>query len=337
MSRYLVTGATGFIGRHLVRVLSQAGHDVEVLCRKDPNPPLLGTRVKVHRGDVLDAQSVRAAAGGCDGLFHAAGRVSRDPDEGEAMHRLHVEGTQTVLDAARDAGIKRAVVVSTSGVVAVSESPDDIPDETAGPPMQIIGQWPYYRSKLYAELAALERNSDGFEVVVVNPTLVFGPGDLVGSSTEDIVDLLEERTPMLPPGGLSFVDARDVAEGLVLAMEKGEPGERYLMTAQNIPMADFAKRIGRIAGVAAPRVKLPRSVSAARVGADLLASVAKKVGGKPAVDRPTAEMMQYFWYANADKAQRELGWQPRDPNETLADTVDDLMERGVVWPRGARA
>lgn len=335
MSRYLVTGATGFLGGHLTASLRGRGHEVAALSRHSgkKEDALRAQGVTVHRGDVLDAGSVTAAAAGCDGLFHCAGKVSRRAEDAEELYRVHVEGTKITLDACRAAGVKRAVIASTSGVVAVSKDAREIRDEQAPTPMDIIGAWPYYRSKLYAERAALDRNQAGFEVISVNPTLLLGPGDLEGSSTGDVVQFLEQRVPMIPAGGLSFVDARDAAEAMILAMERGRAGERYLIGAVNLTVEAFLARLERVSGVPAPKVKLPGSVLLAGLGADLLGRAAKRLNTKLPIDRVTAEMGQHFWYLDAQKARSELGWTPRDPGETLADTVDDLRRRGVVWPR----
>lgn len=335
MSRYLVTGATGFLGNSLVDKLQERGHDVVALCRSESAAArALGDRgVVIRRGDILDGASVRAAAEGCDGAFHCAGKVSRKPEDAAELFKAHVEGTKITLDACRAAGIRRVVIASSSGTVAVSKDPDDIIDETYEAPMTIIGRWPYYRSKAFAEQAALQRSGPDFEVISLNPTILFGPGDLTGSSTGDIVTFLDRRVAMTPAGGLSFVDVRDAAEGLALGMEKGRAGERYLLSAANMTVAAFFGRLERISGVPAPRLPLPRSVRLASYGAELLRKAAEAVHREPPIDRISAEMAQHFWYIDATKAQTELGWCPRDPSDTLADTVADLYARGVAWPR----
>lgn len=332
MSRTLVTGATGFLGRHLVTQLRDAGHHVVALCRSE-DPALAALDVEIKRGDVLDAASVRAAAEGCQALFHCAGLVSRRPEDAEPLYRVHVDGTKITLDAARAAGVARVVLASTSGVVAVTKDPDEIRSEQAETPMELLARWPYYRSKLYAEKAGLDRNRPGFEVLAVNPTLLLGPGDDRGSSTGDVVSFLEKKVPFVPAGGLSFVDARDAATAMILAMERGRAGERYLVSAANLTIEAFFARLARLSGVAAPRLKVPRSVTLARIGAALMERAAKHVPIETPMDRISAEMAQCFWYVDAAKARTELGWVPRDPSDTLADTILDLEQRGVVWPR----
>jgi dihydroflavonol-4-reductase len=317
--RILVTGATGFLGSHVVHALESRGHEVVRFARS------LG-------GDVLDAKNVGEAAAGCRAVLHCAGRVSRKPEEAEALYDLHVRGSKTVLDACAEAGVERAVVASTSGTVAVSDDPDHVGREDDAAPIGIVSRWPYYRAKLFAERAALERNRPGFEVVAVNPSLLLGPGDVHGSSTEDVRTFLEGAVPAVPAGGLSFVDARDAAEAMVLALEAGRAGERYLVGACNLTVRDFFARLSRISGVPAPWLPMPRSREIARIGARAMERLASRIGIAPRVDAPSVEMAQCFWYVDASKAERELAWKSRDPNVTLHETVEDLRARGVVWP-----
>lgn len=331
MSQTIVTGATGFLGRHLVTQLREAGHEVVALCRGDA-PALSAEGVVVKRGDVLDAASVREAAAGCDVLFHCAGKVSRRPEDAEELYRIHVDGTKVTLDAARAAGVRRVIIASTSGVVAVTKDPGEVRDEKAPPPVDLIARWPYYRSKLYAEKAALDRSGPGFEVIAVSPTLLLGPGDDRCSSTGDVVKFLEKKTPFTPAGGLSFVDARDAAAAMILAMDKGRAGERYLVAAANLTIEAFFARLERLSGVPAPKLRLPKSVMLAAAGAVLMEKAAKHVALSAQVDRISAEMAQHFWYVDAGKARAELGWAPRDPGDTLRETIADLRGRGLVWP-----
>jgi dihydroflavonol-4-reductase len=331
MSRYLVTGATGFLGRHLTDVLLSGGHEVVALCRRPLD--LAPNGVTVQIGDVLDANSVREAAAGCDGLFHCAGRVSRRPEDAEALFRVHVEGTKITLDAAQAAGVPRAVVASTSGTIAVSREPKAL-DEAAPSPQALVARWPYYRSKLYAERAALDRNRAGFAVVSVNPSLLLGPGDETGSSTGDVLKFLEQRVPVIPAGGLSFVDARDAAAAMMSAMERGRAGARYLLGAINLTFEAFFARLERISGVKGPALRAPKSLLLAQAGAEIFARLSKRIRVENPIDRVSAEMSQHYWYVDAKKATAELGFSPRDPSDTLHDTIEDLRGRGIVWPKG---
>ena len=343
MSRYLVTGSTGFLGRHLVKTLREHGHDVVALVRNAKDVPAGVTPV---RGDILDKASVARAAVGCDGVFHCAGKVSRRPEDAEELQRIHVEGTKNVLDACIEQNVRRAVVASSSGTVAVSDDPDHIATEEDEAPIGILNRWPYYRAKLFAERAAFERhgaklpNGETFEVVCVNPTLLLGPGDVNGSSTEDVRLFLERKIPACPPGGISYVDARDAAEGLRLAMEKGVGGRRYLLGACNMTLREFFARLERVSGVRAPLIPMIRAKQAteiARAGTKMLERLTTRLGVPMPVDPISLDMAHFYWYLDASLAENELGWSPRDPSETLADTVKDLEERGVVWPDASTA
>jgi dihydroflavonol-4-reductase len=331
--RYLITGATGFIGRHLVRELRQRGHDVRALARQ---PEDLGQGVEVVQGDVTDAESITRAAQGCEGLFHCAGMVSRNPADAEALWKVHVIGTRLTLAAAKVAGVRRAVVASTSGVVAVAT--DERPRTEDDPvPTGLVARWPYYRSKLYAEGEALAANAPDFAVVCVNPSLLLGPGDLKNSSTEDVRLFLEGKIQAVPAGGLSFVDVRDAAAALVAAMERGRPGQRYLVSGCNLSVREFFAKLARLSGVDAPWLPLPKNNEVARLAVRLSDRIAKALGGSQPVSEHDVDVAQHYWYCDWSKAAAELGFTPRDPLVTLRDTIEDLYARGAVWPRSGTA
>jgi dihydroflavonol-4-reductase len=326
MARYFVTGATGFLGGHLVDQLLADGHTVVALCRDD-EPELDDRGVLVARGDILDGATVESGAAGADGAFHCAGKVSRRPEGAEELYRIHVDGTRSMLAACKRAGVKRVVVASTSGTIAVSDDASRVANESDPAPVSLLSRWPYYRSKLYAEEAALAANAPDFEVIAVNPTLLLGPGDVRRSSTEDVRLFLDRRIPAVPSGGISFVDVRDAALGMLLAMKQGKPGSRYLLGACNLTMREFFARLERVSGVRAPWLPVPRMPSLARTGAAILSDVIGKAGRRvmpDAVDPVSFEMAQFFWYLDASLAARELGWKPRDAMSTLHDTVEDI-------------
>ncbi|HEY0467301.1 MAG TPA: NAD-dependent epimerase/dehydratase family protein [Polyangiaceae bacterium] len=329
MKRLWIGGATGFLGAHLVRVLKDQGHELVLAARSGGEVE----GIRVQAVDVLDAVAVAESARGCDGAFLATGKVSRDRDAGEELHRAHVLGTRSALAGLRNAGVRRVVVASTSGTVAVSGNATQIADESAHVPLELVAMWPYYRTKLYAEREAFEANAADFEVVLVNPSLLLGPGDLRESSTGDVRRFLERAIPAIPGGGLAFVDVRDAAQGMWLAFERGRAGERYILNAKNMTVAAFFERLSRIAGVKAPALRMPRSRPLA-IGVNRLFSKAlRAIGGEPPVDEVSVEMAQYYWYCSSSKAERELGFSTRDPGETLRETVADLIERKVVYPK----
>jgi dihydroflavonol-4-reductase len=327
VSKFWVAGATGFLGSHVVKTLVERAHQVVAVSKNGGS--VHGQAVAAL--DVLDEAAVTESARGVDGAFLVTGRVSRDRDDAELLHRDNVLGTESALRGLRAAGVKRVVVASTSGTLAVSRDPDRIADETCRSPLEIVARWPYYRTKLYAERAALDANRPGeFEVVIVNPSLLLGPGDLRESSTGDVRLFLERSIPAVPAGGMAFVDARDAALGLLLAFERGRAGERYLLNAKNMTIAAFFQRLERISGVRAPLLRMPSSRPLALGLNQMFTKAVEAIGGRAPIDEVSVEMAQYFWYCSAEKAERELGFAPRDPGETIRDTIDDLMKRKVV-------
>jgi dihydroflavonol-4-reductase len=333
----LVTGATGFLGAHVVAAARAQGREVVAFVR-DPSSlaarqlAALGATLAV--GDVLDGPSVEAAALGCTAVLHCAGKVSRKAEDAAAMTRVNVAGVETVLAACERAGVTRAVVASTSGTIGVSTDPNAVADETSPAPLELINKWPYYRSKHYGEQLALRANKPGFEVVVINPALLLGPGDHHGSSTEDVRRVLERNLPVVPSGGYAFVDVRDVAAGMLLALDRGRSGQRYLLVSCNCPIRTFYSRVARVAGLEQVVVALPDNTAVERATRWLVKRAHEVLGRDDSLpDEHSIELAQHYWYVDSTLAENELGWRTRDPMITLADTVADLRARGVVMMR----
>jgi dihydroflavonol-4-reductase len=315
----LVTGATGFLGTHLVeRLLESGGARLKVLARSKTEE-LRARGVEVVEGSILDETACAAAVEGASAVFHLAGQVSRNPDDSALLYEVHVRGTSTLCKAAKKAGVERVVLASTSGTIAVTEDGDTIPDETFPPPLKLIGKWPYYTSKLFQEETARRECQGGPELVILNPSLLLGPGDKKLSSTEDVLKLLASEIPVIPPGGVSFVDARDAALAFERSLSQGRAGERYLLGGPNWTFETFFARLSRTAGVKGPRVKLPETIySFAGKAVD---AFYRQWDRTPPVDRTSVEMGRRFWWLDSSKAARELGFSARDPYETLYDTV----------------
>jgi dihydroflavonol-4-reductase len=333
----LVTGATGFLGQHVVATLREQGREVVALVRdldSSHAKRIAKTGATLARGDVLDGDSVAAAAAGCTAVLHCAGKVSRHGADATEMTRVNVQGVEVTLAACRSVGVRRAVVASTSGTIGVSTDPDRVADERTPVPLEIINKWPYYRSKYYGEQLALGQDSPEFEVVIVNPALLLGPGDYQGSSTEDVRRALEQRMPLVPAGGYAFVDARDAAAGMILALDKGRAGQRYLLVSCNCPIRTFFSRVARVADLDGPVFALPDHDMVERATRWLIRRAHSVLGEDDALpDEISIAMAQHYWYVDSTLAENELGWRARDPMITLADTVYDLRERGVVMMR----
>ena len=333
MSLVLVTGGTGFLGDHVCRVLVEQGHHVRALARSRSDV-LLDLGVELIRGDVTDAGDLsRALASGKDGetvaaVFHLAGMVSRDPDDTQRMMRLHVDGTRRVLEAMASHGVPRMILASTSGTVAISED-EEILDENSGYATEIAAGWPYYASKIYQEKWAFELGKKlSIDVIAICPSLLLGPGDRRLSSTGDVRNFLRKQIPVVPPGGMNFVDVRDAADATAAALVRGRAGERYLLGGPNWTMKDFFGKLSRVSKVPAPWMKLPKTLN--RWGASLISEIARKAGREPTVDRISVEMAEHFWWFDSSKAEAELGFAARDPLLTLHDTVE-YLRAGVDW------
>jgi dihydroflavonol-4-reductase len=323
--KLLVTGATGFLGEHLCRELAARGHTVRGLARSRSGV-LEDLGAEFVRGDILEGAQLDQALAGVSAVFHLAGAVSRDPDDAQRMMRLHVDGTRHVLERMAAAGVKRMILASTSGTIGVSKR-EEILDESAPYAEQIVAGWPYYASKIYQERLAFEHGARlGIEVVAINPSLLLGPGDRRLSSTGDVRKFLKRQIPTIPPGGINFVDARDAAAATAEALERGRAGERYLLGGPNWTMKEFFERLGRVANIAPPRLKLPARWS--EWGAGVVEELYRWRGKEPPVDRISVEMAGCYWWIDSSKASKELRFAPRDPQLTLVDTVH-YLRRGV--------
>ena len=257
-------------------------------------------------------------------VYHLAGIVSRDPHDSR-LYRVHVDGTRHICEAALRHRPERIVVVSSSGTVAVGPEPV-AHDENSGYKNDIVAEWPYYLSKIYAEkLALFYAQRERLPIVVVNPSLLLGPGDDRNSSTGDVALFLEGQIVTIPLGGLSFVDARDAAAGLIAAMGRGRPGERYLLGGPNWTFRETIGRVAAISGRRAPSMQL--SVKASLLGAKAMRLLYPLAGKRFKLDDASIKMSALFWYCSAEKARAELGFTTRDPMETLKETVEDIRRR----------
>jgi dihydroflavonol-4-reductase len=321
--KLLVTGGTGFLGTHLVPKLLEAGHEVRLIGRTRPSAPGL-ERAEFIQGDLKNRQTVKRALEGVEAVYHLAGLVSFQDKDARRMYELHVDATRELLSDVREAGVKRFILASTSGTIAVSKE-EHLGTEEDDYPITVVGKWPYYLSKIYEEkltLAYCRKHS--IPLVVLNPSLLMGPGDDRLSSTWTVVKFLNCEIPAMPGGGMSFVDVRDAAEAFLQALTRGELHGRHLMGV-NMSMSDFFDRLERLTGVSAPRLHLPSQVNV--LGARLLERWAKFRGTKPTLDPQEVEVGEHFFYLDASKAEHELGFRARDPHQTLHDTVQYLFTK----------
>ncbi len=321
--KLLVTGGTGFLGAHLVPRLIAAGHEVRIIGRSKPAGPGL-EKAEYVQGDLKNREVVRRALEGVQAVYHLAGLVSFQDQDARRMYELHVDSTRELLRDVRESGVQRVILASTSGTIAVSKE-ERVGTEDDGYPIEVVGRWPYYLSKIYEEKLALEYcRQHAIPLVVLNPSLLMGPGDDRLSSTWTVMKFLQGEIPAMPGGGMSFVDVRDAADAFVNALTRGEVYGRHLMGV-NLSMPDFFERLERLSGVRAPRMKLPAKVNV--LGAKVLEQVAKWRGTKPTLDPQEVDIGEHWFWLDASKAERELGFKARDVHETLHDTVQYLYTR----------
>jgi dihydroflavonol-4-reductase len=322
--RIFLTGATGFLGSHVARVLAEQGADLRLLVRPTSNlRNLEGLNAETATGDLRDPASLEKAMSGCDTVFHVAADYRlwvRDPD---AMYRSNVEGTRSLLQAAQKNGVRR--IVYTSSVATMGFTGNGHPAEEDFPVSlaDMIGH--YKRSKFMAEQVALEAGRSGMHVVVVNPTTPIGEQDIKPTPTgRIIVDFLKRKFPAYVETGLNLVDATECAHGHIAALERGKPGERYILGGENLTLKQILDKLGKITGLPSPRVKLPY-VFAFAAGVVDEAVTGRLLHREPRATIDTVRMGKKKMFASSDKAERELGWK--------IVPVEAAMRRAVDWFR----
>jgi dihydroflavonol-4-reductase len=322
-----VTGATGFVGCHVVRHLLAAGDAVRVLVRPASNLRALeGLPLEFAEGDLRDCGSLDAALQGIDRVFHVAADYRLWSARPEEMYESNVAGTRNVLQAAQRAGVNRFIYTSTVATIAVSR--DSLPTEdTHATVDEMIGH--YKRSKFLAEEEAMKAASTGFPVVIVNPTTPVGALDWKPTPTGRIVvDFLNGRMPAYVDTGLNVVGVNDVAAGHLLAAERGRSGERYILGARNMTLKEILQALAQITGRPAPWVRLPHFVALAAAHVDEWISRAR--GRVPQIPVEGVKISRHRMFVDGSKATRELGYRPGPVEAALAQAVEWYEANGYV-------
>jgi len=322
MKPALVTGASGFLGWHVARVLLQRGYSVRALVR--PGGRVADLDVDTVTGDLRDPLSLQRAVAGCGLVFHVAADYRLWAKHPQELYRSNVDGTRNLLQAARDAGVERLVYTSTVGCAGIPH--EGLGDENT--PVSLLDMaGDYKRSKFLAEQVALQFAREGFPVVIVNPTAPVGDHDVKPTPTgQTVLDFLNGRMPAFIDTGLNVVDARDVAEGHWLACERGRVGERYILGSENLTLAQILQILAKITGRKAPTLKLPYAV--AYCAGLCNTAWAAVTGTPPRVPIDAVRMARKKMWVTHAKASRELGYDPA-PAETA-------LRRAVEWFTGAR-
>ena len=319
----LVTGATGFVGWHVARLLEERGRRVRALVRPGRGLADLPS-VEPVTGDLREPDSLARAVEGCDVVFHVAADYRLwTPDPGQ-MYRSNVDGTRNLLEAARRAGVERVVYTSTVGCIGLLPgSPGD--EDTPVTLEDMTG--PYKRSKFLAEQVALDFARSGFPVVIVNPTAPVGDHDFKPTPTgKTILDFLRGAMPAFIDAGLNLVDVRDVAVGHLLAEEQGRPGERHILGCENLTLEQILNRLAAVSGLEAPKSRIPYALAfAAGVASTAWAGV---TGREPRVPLDGVRMAAKKMWVKHDKAVRLLSYAPGSVDGALARAVDWFRSNG---------
>jgi dihydroflavonol-4-reductase len=328
-----VTGSTGLLGSNLVNLLLAQGHEVKALARSEKKARQLLTdpRVKIVIGDMEQIDGFAQEMQGCDVLFHTAAYFRESFKLGEHWEKLeaiNIKGTVRLLELAEQYGVKKAIYVSSSGVLGTN--PDGSPaNESTSPDQMSMGN-PYFRSKVLAEQAVdAFLKTHRLPVVLILPTVMLGPHDIGPTGFGGMaLDLLNRRLPVMPPGGFEFVDARDVAAAMINAVEKGKSGERYIISEGYHPFTEFAQLMREVAGIPAPRISPPMSFL--MMVAHVSEAFARLTNTEPAIPVAGLQTMRERRDVSSAKAKRELGAKFRPFAESVRDEIVWYRANGYI-------
>jgi dihydroflavonol-4-reductase len=335
MKRALVTGATGFLGASVARVLLERGRDVRLLVRTSSDRRNVdGLDAEICAGDLRDAAAVSAAVAGCDEVYHVAADYSFWSERPAAIYESNVQGTANVMDACLEHAVPRVVYTSTVGTIGLggSDAPSAPRDELS--PLaegQFSGH--YKRSKREAETTALAYVPRGLPLVIVNPSAPIGPWDRKPTPTgKIIVDFVLGRLPAYLDTGLNVVHVRDVALGHVLAAERGRVGERYILGNRNMSLAEILTVLGDLTGKVAPTIKIPYPVAyVAGLASTMLADHVTR--RPPGIALEAVKMAKFHMYFSAAKAVQELGLPQTPVERAFGDALDWFAAHGYFDPK----
>ena len=325
-----MTGATGLLGNNLVRLLLERGEQVRVLVRRESDPrPLAGLAVETRTGDVTDAVAVRAALEGSDRVFHAAARVWIGRGERAGESGVNVEGTRTVAEAARRAGV-RMLHVSTVDTLGWGTRTRPASEETPSGPDHGV---PYLVTKRQGERAVWQEVERGLDAVVVHPVYLLGPWDWKPSSGRMLLAATRGKTLVAPPGGNDFAHAGDAAAGALAAAERGRAGERYVLGGEALSYREAFDLFARVTGGTRPLFTAPgAAVRAAGLAGDLWGLVR---GREPELNSGSALLSCLPHHFTDEKARRELGYRSRSAETAARDAWEWFLAHGYARARGS--
>jgi dihydroflavonol-4-reductase len=324
-----VTGATGFVGSHVARVLAEQGADLRLLVRSGSDPRNIeGIKADRVIGDLRDPESIEKAMAGCDVVFHVAADYRlwvRDPEQ---MYRANVEGTRAILEAARNNHVRRVVYTSSVATMGFTSNGHAADEDS---PVSLDGMiGPYKRSKFMAEEVALAAGCGGMDVVVVNPSTPVGERDIKPTPTGRIVvDFLKKKFPAYVDTGLNLVDVGECARGHVAALEKGRTGQRYILGGENLTLKQILDKLAAITGLPSPKVRVPYVLALATGVVDEVVT-GRILGREPRATIDAVRMGRKKMFVSCGKAERELGWKMVPVDGALRRAADWFRANGYV-------
>jgi len=317
----LVTGATGFIGSHVVRQLLQRGDRVRIFARnssRKSNIESFGCEIAI--GDLKDPISLLRCVQGCRRVYHVAADYRLWAKNPQDIYDNNVGGTRNLLSACCEAGVEKVVYTSTVGTIGMNK--DGLPADESTPVKldDMIGH--YKRSKFMAEQVTHEFAASGLPVVIVNPTTPVGPGDIKPTPTGRIIlEFIRNRMPAYVDTGLNLVGVEDVAKGHLLAEENGKIGERYILGGENWSLEEILEALARICGKRTPRVRIPwiLALTAGYLDNFFMGSILRR---EPMIPLEGVRMARYKMYISCEKARKELGYDPQPAEKALREAVE---------------
>jgi dihydroflavonol-4-reductase len=328
MNKLFITGATGFVGAHVAEMAAAEGAELRVLARESSNTSRLPKGADVVVGDLREPAKFASALAGCDALIHVAADYRLWVPDPAEMYKANVEGTRTLLRLAREAGVRRVVYTSSVATMGFKTDGTVVDENTAVSELDMIGH--YKRSKWMAEQVAIEAARDGQEVIVLNPTTPVGSLDTKPTPTGRIVvDFLNKNFPAYVDTGLNLVDVDEIARMHLVALERGTPGERYILGGENLTLKEILDRLAAISGMAAPTMKVPHAVAMAFAFFDETLT-GKMRGKEPRATVEAVRMGRKMMFASSAKAERELGLKVMSVESALRSAVAWFYRNGYV-------
>jgi dihydroflavonol-4-reductase len=320
----LVTGAAGHIGNVLIRKLLKRKEKVRAMVLpQEDRTALKGLDVEIVEGDVLDLKSLRQAMRGVDRVFHLAGMISILPGEDPFVRMVNLTGTRNVVEVAKEMNVRRLIYTSSIHAIKRVAEGTTIDETMPFDPFNALSS--YDSSKAAASLAVLDAVRDGLDAVIVCPTGVIGPHDYRGSEMGGLFrDWMKSRVNFLIKGAYDFVDVRDVADGQILASERGRKGESYILSGQKITLPEILRQIQKALGVTKYGVALPTRL--AMFAARLAPFYSRLFGRKPRFTEYSIETVTGNSTISNAKARRELGFKPRPLTQSIRETVVWLLQ-----------